>query len=118
MTEEIRLGTIEVAPTAIAGIASEAALQCYGVVGLATATLRNGLAELLPGERRRRGVEVRLIDKRIIIDVYVVMEYGIRISEVAHNIMEAVKFSVEKALGMPVAEVNVHVQGLRISSRE
>jgi len=54
-------------------------------------------------------------DQRIVIDLYVIMEYGVRISEVAHNIMATVKFNVEKKLGMPVREVNVHVQGLRVS---
>ena len=49
------------------------------------------------------------------IDLYVIMEYGVRVSEVAHNIMQSVKFNVEKALGVPVAEINVYVQGLRIS---
>jgi len=52
----------------------------------------------------------------IVVDLYVVIEYGTRISEVAHNVMQSVKFAVERALSMQVAEVNVHVQGLRISN--
>ncbi|OGO04569.1 MAG: hypothetical protein A2Y73_01715 [Chloroflexi bacterium RBG_13_56_8] len=64
-----------------------------------------------------RGIETRLVDDQIVIDLYVVIEYGTRISEVAQNVMECVKFNVEKALGMPVAEVNVHVQGLRVSNK-
>lgn len=118
MTEEARLGRIEVAPTAIASIAARAVLECYGVVGMASKSLRHGLAELLHRDSSRRGVEVRLVDHQIIIDLYVVIEYGTRISEVAHNIMRGVKFNVEKALGVPVAQVNVHVQGLRVSSED
>jgi uncharacterized alkaline shock family protein YloU len=60
-------------------------------------------------------VDVRLQDGQVIIDLYVIVEYGTRISEVAHNMMAAVKFRVEKALGTSVAQVNVHVQGLRVS---
>ena len=114
MAEETRLGRIEVSPTAIASIASQAVLNSYGVVGMASKSLVGGLAELLHPDSKR-GVEVRLEGDQIIIDLYVVIEYGTRISTVAHNIMSNVKFSVEKALGVPVSQVNVHVQGLRVS---
>ncbi len=116
MTEETKLGKIEISPTAIAHLASQSVLQCYGVVGMAARTLRNGIAVLLhPREGYRRGVEVRLIDDQIVIDLYVIIEYGTRVSEVAHNITRSVKYNVEKTLGVPVARVNVHVQGLRVS---
>ena len=115
MNDDVRLGLIEVSPSAVASIASKATLQCYGVVGMAAATLRDGLAELLSGERRRRGIEVTLNDRRIVIDIYVILEFGVRISDVAQNIMESVGFTVQKALGISVCEVNVYVQGLRIS---
>jgi len=112
------LGKIEVSPKAIASIASEAVLSCYGVVGMSAATLRDGIAEILHVDNYHRGVEVDVVDDHIIIDLYVVIEYGTRISEVAQNVMESVKFGVETALGMAVAEVNIHVQGLRISNQD
>lgn len=118
MCEETSLGRVQVSRNAIASIASQAVLSCYGVVGMAASTLRDGIAEILQVESYHRGVEVEVVDDEIVIDLYVVVEYGTRISEVAHNVMESVKFSVEKALGMRVAEVNVHVQGLRISDDE
>jgi uncharacterized alkaline shock family protein YloU len=62
----------------------------------------------------RRGIDVKVIEREIYVDLYVVIEYGTRISEVANGIMNHVKFNVEKALGMPVAAVNVHVQGLHV----
>jgi uncharacterized alkaline shock family protein YloU len=117
MTEEPRLGRTEVSPTAVAGLAAAAVLECYGVVGMARKTPINGLDEILQREHYRRGVQVKVEEQRIVIDLYVVLEYGVRISEVAHNIMENVKFRVEKALGLPIAAVNVHVQGLRVSSK-
>ncbi len=116
MTEETKLGKIEISPTAIAHLASQAVLQCYGVVGMAARTLRDGLAVLLhPRESHRRGVEVKLVDDQIIIDLYVIIEHGTRVSEVARNIVQSVKYNVAKALGVPVTQVNVHVQGLRVS---
>ncbi len=117
MATDTYMGKIEVSPLAVASLASEAVLGCYGVVGLAAAgTLRDGLVEILQRDATHRGVEVRVRDGGIIVDLYVVIEYGTRISEVTHNVMEAVKFRLERALGMPINEVNVHVQDLRVSS--
>jgi len=112
------IGKIEVSPRAIASMASEAVLKCYGVVGMSATTLSDGIAEILQVDNSHRGVQVDVVDDRIVIDLYVVIEYGLRISEVAHNVMETVKFAVERSLGMPVAQVNVHVQGLRVSNRD
>ncbi len=114
MAEETFLGRIEIAPTAIASLAGQAVLECYGVVGMANKNVRDGIAEILPGGNYRRGIDVKVIDHEIYIDLYVVIQYGTRISEVAHGIMNRVTFTVEKALGMSVARVNVHVQGLQI----
>ncbi len=118
MTEETRLGRIEISPTAIASIAGRAVLECYGVVGIASKRARGGWVDILRGDNYKRGVKVRVIDTQVIIDLYVIIEYGTRISEVAHNIMSSVKFCVEKALGVPVTELNVHIQGLRVSGDE
>jgi len=110
------LGKIEASPHAIATIAGHAITSCYGVVGMASTTLKDGLIEILQQENYGRGVKVRFENDQIIIDLYVVIEYGVRISEVAHNIMSSVKYAVERSLGLPVTQVNVHVQGLRISN--
>jgi len=111
-------GRIAVSPQAIRTIAGRAVAECYGVVGIAARRLRSGMAELLPPQRYHQGIVVRFINEQIVIDLYVVMEYGLRISEIAHNIMNNVKFAVERMLDLPVVQVNVHVQGLRVSERE
>jgi uncharacterized alkaline shock family protein YloU len=82
-------------------------------VGIASPRLRNGQAILLLDEQSNQGVQVRLVNDQITIEVYVVLEYGLRITEIAHSIMSGVKYSTEKMLGVPVAQVNVNVQGLR-----
>ena len=112
-----KLGKIAVSQRAIASIAADAALKSYGVVGMASARLKDGLAEMLRREHLERGVVVRLKDSEVTIDLYVIVEYGTRLSEVGRNIAQNVKFAVEKAIGVPVAHVNVNVQGLRISDR-
>jgi uncharacterized alkaline shock family protein YloU len=118
MTEKTSLGKIEVSPTAIANLASRTVLESYGVVGMSSRSLGSGLADLLRRDLHKRGIEVKLEGDEIIIDLYVIIEYGTRISAVARNIMSNVKFGVEKSLGVPVAEVNVHVRGLRVSSED
>jgi uncharacterized alkaline shock family protein YloU len=108
------LGRIEVSPAAIASIANAAVLSCYGVVGTANRDLAVGIVNLLSPDSKR-GIEVHIRDGQISVDVYVIVEYGTRIVTVARSVMNVVKFSVERALGIPVAEVNVHVEGLRVS---
>lgn len=117
MPDAEKLGRIEISQRAIASIAADAVLRSYGVVGMASARLKDGLAEMLRREHLERGVVVHLRDGQITIDLYVIVEYGTRVSEVGRNIAQSVKFAVEKAIGMPVARINVNVQGLRISDQ-
>jgi uncharacterized alkaline shock family protein YloU len=117
MSEETQLGKIEISPTAIATLAAQAVLQSYGVVGMAPSNLADELMTAL-GDAAHRGVQVHVDGDQIQIDLYVVIEYGTRISSVAHSIMNVVKYTVERALGVPVTQVNVHVQGLRVSNRD
>ena len=97
--EKTRLGRIEVSPTAIASLASQAVLECYGVVGMATKDLASGIVKILQPASHRRGVEIQIGDDFVMIDLYVVIEYGTRIAIVARMVA-----------------VNIHVQDLRFSA--
>jgi uncharacterized alkaline shock family protein YloU len=108
------LGSIEISPAAIATIASQAVLHSYGVVGMAAKNVVDGLANRLTRDPRH-GIEVN-VDGTITIDVYIIVEYGTRVSSVAGSVANAVRFQVEKALGSSIGDVNIHVQGLRVSS--
>lgn len=112
------LGKIEVSPKAIAHVASRAAQRSYGVVGLAPRHARPGWVELLRREEAHKGVGVTFNSGQVVIDLYVVIEYGTRISEVARNIMSNVKFAVEFALDVKGALINVNVQDIRVSEDE
>jgi uncharacterized alkaline shock family protein YloU len=105
-------GRVEVLPAVVAAIAAHAATGCYGIHGMAARGLRDGFAELLRRESNHRGVEVREVEAGLQIDVYVIVQYGVRITEVAHNLQGAVRFEVERTVGVPVVEVNVNVQGV------
>lgn len=116
MAEETTpIGSIHVSPRAIASVAYHAALQSYGVVGLASKNLVDGLAQVLVQDPTH-GVEVHYDGEHIHIELYIVVEYGTRIKSVASSVSNTVRFHVEKALGIPINDINVHVQGLRISS--
>jgi uncharacterized alkaline shock family protein YloU len=116
MTEESTpIGSIHVSPRAVATIAYHAALQSYGVVGLTSKNLVNGLTQALVKDPTH-GIAVEYDGNNINIDLYIIVEYGTRIKSVAASVMNTVRFQVEKALGMPINEVNVHVRGLRISN--
>jgi len=108
-------GKIEVSSRAIATIAGRTVAECYGVVGMAARRARFGGVEVLLPSHYSRAVEVRFADDHITIDVHVVLEHGLRITEIAHNIMSNVKFAVEHTLGLRVVRVNVNVQALRVS---
>jgi uncharacterized alkaline shock family protein YloU len=115
--ETTSLGGIHISPDAVATIAYHATLQSYGVVGLAPKNLAEGLAQTITHEPAR-GVSVRYDGENIDIDIYIIVEYGTRIASVADSVANTVKFKVEKALGMSVHEVNVHVAGLRVSNTD
>ncbi len=115
MSEENQLGKVEISPNVVATIARHAVLSSYGVVGMAPKNIADGFVQAFQSESSR-GIEVHLQGDEIVIDVYVIIEYGTRISSVAHSIMNVVKYNVERALGVPVRCVNVHVQSLRVSS--
>jgi len=107
-------GSIFVSPRAVATIAYQAALKSYGVVGLSPKNLIHGLTNVLVKDPTQ-GVDVHYDGQNIVIDMYIVIEYGTRIKTVAGSVANTVRFQVEKSLGTPVSQVNVHVSGLRVS---
>jgi uncharacterized alkaline shock family protein YloU len=112
--ETTTLGTIHISPNALATIAYHATLTSYGVVDLAPKNLAEGITSTLTREPAH-GVAVHYNGEEIDIDVFIIIEYGTRITSVAGSVANAVRFHVEKALGMPIHHVNVHVQGLHVS---
>src|SRR5512144_2827647 len=112
--ETTSLGGIHISPMAVAAVAYHATLQSYGVVGLAPKNLAEGLALTITHEPAK-GISVRYDGENIDIDIFIIIEFGTRVSTVADSVANTVKFQVEKALGMTIHEINVHVAGLRVS---
>ena len=111
------LGTINLSYHAIATIAFQSALESYGVVGLANENFARGFSRFFTKEPRS-GVIVHEEESAISIDLYVIIEYGTRISSVAESVSHSVKFNIENMTGISVKEVNVHVRGLRVSDTD
>lgn len=111
------LGKIDIAEEAIAMVAGIAAMECYGLVGMASRRIKDGLVELLGRENLTRGVEVKFLSNGVAIRLYIIVGYGVRISEVANNVMSKVKYMVESLLGLKVESVSVHVEGVRVGNR-
>lgn len=118
MGEEITsLGGIHVSPSAIASIVYHATLQSYGVVGLAPRNLADGIVKTITRDPSR-GINVNYGGETLDIDIHIIVEYGTRIHSVAETVANTVRFKVEKALGMKVNTINVHVAGLRVSNTD
>ena len=109
------MGTVAIADEVIATIAGIAATECYGVVGMASRRLRDGIAELLGRENLSKGVEISVRATQVAVNLNLIVGYGIRISEVAHNVSEQVKYRVEGTTGLEVVAVNMSVQGVRVA---
>ncbi|MFD0587906.1 Asp23/Gls24 family envelope stress response protein [Paenibacillus sp. GCM10027627] len=110
------LGSIHVTDHCIAVLAGSAAMDCYGLVGMASRKgLKDGIAELLGRENMSRGVEVRRENDKLHIDLHIIVSYGTKISEVAHNIQSKVTYVLNNVIGLQVDEVHIFVQDVRVS---
>ncbi len=109
-------GNMNIAPSAIAMVAGIAALECVGVVGMTSRTIQDGLSELFNlKDNLTKGIEVSIDEDSVVINLYVIVEYGVQIKEVANNVIERVRYAVENQLGLQVAKVNVIVQDIRLN---
>lgn len=107
-------GNVTIDDQVFATLAGLAAMECYGVVGMASRNATQGIFELLKREQLTKGIKVTTIDEKINIDLYIVLQYGVKISVVADNIISRIKYSVETFSGVSVENVNIFVQGVRV----
>jgi uncharacterized alkaline shock family protein YloU len=118
MKEETNpLGNVYISHRAIATIAYQSALESYGVVGLAAKNFTEGITQAIVKDPTM-GVKIDFDGQQIKIEMYIIVEYGTRIKSVATSVASSVRYQIEKALGITVSEVNVHVRGLRISNTD
>lgn len=107
-------GKISISDSAIAKVAKNAALECYGIVDTVSRKLTDSLSELLKKQPDGRGIKVVTSGDRIFIDINVIIKYGVSINAVAESLKESVKYRVEKFTGMIVDTVNVNIIGVKL----
>lgn len=108
------LGVVTVSDEVIVQVAGYAALNCYGIVGMASKRSTDGIVQLMGRENLGRGVRVRPSGEKVDVDLFIIVEYGISISAVAASIIETVKYQVEHLTGISVGRVNVCVEDIRV----
>ena len=107
-------GNLHVANDVLADMVGNAALECYGVVGMAAPNAADGIAKILPASRLRRGVVVTTTEVGVHVELYVVIEYGTNINTESQNLVYQVTFALSEYARVPLDGVEVHVQGVKV----
>lgn len=113
-TMNTKLGDVIVENEVIAKYAGSAAVECFGVVGMAAVNVKDGFAKLLRRESLSRGVNVSVNDNKITVDFHIIVSYGVSISAVADNLVSNVRYKIEEFSGLPVEKINIYVEGVRV----
>lgn len=107
-------GRVVIDEEVIARYAGSAAVECFGVVGMAYVSMTDGIVKLLRRDSLTQGVNVSLNHNMIVIQLHIIVAYGVSISAVAENLISNVKYSVESCTGMKVEKISVYVEGVRV----
>ena len=109
------LGNVQIDNDVIAKYAGSSAVECFGIVGMASVNVKDGLARLLKRDSLKHGVGVTVSEEnKITIDLHIIVSYGVSISAVADNLIGNVKYKIEEFAGLPVERINVFVEGVRV----
>lgn len=109
-------GMVRISNTVLAKLAGYAATKCYGVVGMAARSGKDGIAMLLKKENMDKGIKVKVTDGVVDIALYVIVEYGVNISTVGDIIKSNVKYEIEDVTGLKVGSVTVNVESIRVNN--
>ncbi|EEC57120.1 hypothetical protein BACPEC_01608 [[Bacteroides] pectinophilus ATCC 43243] len=110
-----QLGSISIDSEVIAKYAGSTAVECFGIVGMAAVSMKDGLVKLLKGDSLTRGINVVVDDEnKLEIDFHVIVAYGVSISTVADNLIENVKYKVQEFTGFEIKKINIYVEGVRV----
>ena len=108
------LGNISIDTEAIAQYAGNKATECFGIVGMAAVSMKDGLVKLLKKENLSRGISVKIYENRLFVDFHVIVAYGVSIRTVSENLVDAVRYDLERYTGFEVAKINIYVEGVKV----
>ena len=109
-----KLGEIQISSDIIAMYAGTTAVECFGIVGMAAVSMKDGLVNLVKRESLPQDIKVVIKDNHMTIVFHVMVAYGVSICAVADNLIENVKYKVEEFTGMEVDKINIYVEGVRV----
>lgn len=109
-----KLGSIEINSNVIATYAGSVAVECFGIVGMASVNVKDGLVKLLGKDHLGHGIVVRMKENKIELDFHVIISYGVSISTVAENLVSSVKYKIEEFTGMEIEKITIFVEGVRV----
>lgn len=112
--KENDMGKLTISTKIIAQIAGEAAMECYGVVGMSSQKLKDSVVEILKKENYTKGIKISQDKDDMIIDIFLVIAYGIKLSEVALEVQKKIRYTLESTLDIRVQTINVHVQDIKV----
>lgn len=115
---EDKIGNVKISVEVIATVAGIAASEISGVAGMSGSVV-GGIAEILGGKKNKgKGVKVELSETSCNIDIFIIVDYGVSIPDIAWEVQENVKNSVESMTGMTVSKVNIHVEGVSFAKEK
>ncbi|MBX0358673.1 Asp23/Gls24 family envelope stress response protein [Halobacillus sp. Nhm2S1] len=115
VTDGSTLGNIEIAPEVIEVIAGIAVSEVAGVASM-RGNFASGVAERLGKKNHGKGVKVELTENGILIDAYVVMDYGISIPDTAQKIQDNTRQALKNMTALDINEINVHIVGVQMET--
>lgn len=107
-------GEVSVDNNVIASIAGAVATNCYGVVGMASRSKKDGIVDLLKPDKMTKGIKVSVNDAGIVVDLHIMVEYGVNINAICDSIINNVRYKIESNTGLKVTDVNVLVESVRV----
>ena len=108
------LGNIVIDPEVIAQYAGSVAVECFGIVGMASVNVKDGLVKLLMKDSITHGISVNIVNNKLILDFHVIVAYGVSIVTVCDNLLRNVKYKVENFTGLEIEKINIFVEGVRV----
>jgi uncharacterized alkaline shock family protein YloU len=108
------LGNIIIDNEVIAHYAGSVAVECFGIVGMAGFSVKNGLVRLLKNDSLTKGIDVTLNNNKLTLDFHVIVAYGVSILAVSDNLISNVKYKVEEFTGIKIEKINIFVEGVRV----
>ena len=111
---DTHMGNISIDQEVIAQYAGTVAMECFGVVGMASMSVKDGLVKLLKKDSMTRGIQVLLNNNKLTLNFHIIVSYGVSILAVADNRRRNVKYKVEEFTGMSIEKINIFVEGVKV----